>query len=81
MCMMRVVTFSDSQAKPTRANGSSVTALVAAGIIEIGSRLVGKQHRLSIEDCRSAASVIRACGFEGSVESSITDQVPFFVRC
>ena len=49
MCMIRVVTFSDSQAKPTRANGSSVTAVVAAGIVEIGARLVGKQHRLGIE--------------------------------
>ena len=49
MCMIRVVTFSDSQAKPTRANGSSVAALVAAGIVEIGPRLVGKQHRLGVQ--------------------------------
>ena len=49
MCMIRVVTFSDSQAKPTRANGSSVDALVAAGVVEIGPRLVGEQHRLGVE--------------------------------
>ena len=49
MCMIRVVTFSDSQAKPTRANGSSLRALVAADVVEIGARLVREQHRLRIK--------------------------------
>ena len=49
MCMIRVVTFSDSQAKPTRANGSRVGAVVAADVVEIGSRLVGEQHRLGVK--------------------------------
>ena len=49
MCMMRVVTFSDSQAKPTRAIGSSVSRSSRPGIVEIGARLVGEQHRLGIE--------------------------------
>ena len=56
MCMIRVVTFSDSQAKPTRANGSSAGAVVAAGIVEIGPRLVGQQHRLGVEASRPAAA-------------------------
>ena len=48
MCMIRVVTLSDSQAKPTRANGSRAWR-IPAGLVEIGARLVGQEHRLGVK--------------------------------
>ena len=61
MCISRVVTLSDSQAKPTRTKGSSAVAVGPAGSVEIGPRLVGQQHRLGIKAFHQARRDAAAC--------------------